>query len=280
MKRIKLFVSLFGLVCVFLCGSRNAFADEYTYKVRVFAGNQGTIGGSTVVVDPDSFTPGDVTVSSDRYYAKGIRESGKDINPYRTDLPDSVDHDTDFVVVYGLNTDLVTLTIRYLSTDGAQLAENRVLYANAGDKPMVKALYIDGYAPEYLYITQTLSGDATWEFRYYVSSNTTVIYGGGGGAGIPIVGPNGNAGNGNNTPVTQEILDLDVPLAGPDIATTASPAPTPSAGTNAETHKTLLERFGMIIFLIILLMGLAFLYWFFLFYRKKKQSEQETNDKG
>ena len=40
---------------------------------------------------------------------------------------------TDFVVVYGLKTDLVTLTIRYVDANGTSLAEDRILNANVGD---------------------------------------------------------------------------------------------------------------------------------------------------
>ena len=281
MKRIKILLSLLVLACVFLSCSLSAFADDCTYTVRIFAGNQGTIDGGTVVVNPTTFDlDQNVAVTSDRYYAKGIRESGKDINPYYMDLPASIDHDTDYVVVYGLNTNRVILTIRYLSTGGAVLAEDRVLYANVNDKPMVKALYIDGYAPDYLYITGTLTTDTTWEFTYYASSNTTVIYGEGGNAGgVPWNQANdGNAGG--YTPVVQEILDIDVPLAGPDAGTTETPPPSLSPGPSAENDKTLLEKFGMIIFWIILLAGLGFLYWFFLFFRKKKQRDQETKGPG
>lgn len=38
---------------------------------------------------------------------QGHRESGKDINPFYTDLP-AVTRDTDYDVVYGLKTDLIT----------------------------------------------------------------------------------------------------------------------------------------------------------------------------
>ena len=284
MRRVKLLFTIVLLCCVFFSFGIRADAD-YTYMIRIFSGNQGTIGGGTVVTNPSSFKASDVTVTSDLYYVKGIRESGKDINPFLTDLPSPVDHDTDFVVVYGLKTDLVTLTIRYVNTNGDKLADDRILNANVNDKPMVKAAYVEGYAPYYRYITGTLTADAVWTFEYYpYSGDNTVIYEGGGGAwnANPLPGNNAGAGGngGNATPTTENILDMDVPLAGPedipgsgDTGTIETPAP-----TNPEAQKRLamLAKIGLLLFIMILLAALGFLYWFLLFYRKKKKRDSEA----
>lgn len=288
MKRMKLLLTLILLFCVFFSFGVYANAD-YGYMVRIFSGNQGTIGGGTVVTNPASFSTSDVTVTSDLYYVKGIRESGKDINPFLTDLPGSYDHDTDFVVVYGLKTDLVTLTIRYVDANGTTLAGDRILNANVGDKPMVRAAYVEGYAPYYRYYTGTLSGDTVWTFEYYpYAGDTTIIYEGGGNAGnvIPVPGNNagagGNGGNAgaNGTPTTENILDMDVPFASPEdipgadgTGTAESPPPD---NPQAQKRSTLLAKILLWLFIMILLAGIAFLYWFLLFYRKKKKRDSEA----
>ena len=291
MKRMRLLLALVLLCCVFFSFGVHANAD-YGYMVRIFSGNQGTIGGGTVVTNPASFSTSDVTVTSDLYYVKGIRESGKDINPFLTDLPRSFDHDTDFVVVYGLKTDLVTLTIRYVDANGTTLAGDRILNANVDDKPMVKAAYVEGYAPYYRYITGTLTTDAVWTFEYYpYSGDSTVIYEGGGGAwnANPLPGNNAGAGgNGGNaganaTPTTENILDMDVPFASPEdipgadgTGTAESPAPD---SHQAQKRPTLLAKILMWLFIMILLAGIAFLYWFLLFYRKKKKLDSDAKSK-
>ena len=139
MKILKKAIPFLLLICLFvsLCGS----ASAYNYTVRIFTGSQGTINGQTCVVNPASFSVGDVSLNdgpNGKYFVKGIRESGKDINPYLTSLPANITHDTDYVVVYGLNTDLVTVTIEYLrQSDNTRLATSRTLIANRGDKPTV-----------------------------------------------------------------------------------------------------------------------------------------------
>ncbi len=302
MKYLRTLLSIFFVICLVASMSTGVFAAEDGYMIRIFTGNQGTIGGETMVKDPESFSVSDVTLNADaaaRYYVKGIRESGKDINPFYTDLP-AVTHDTDFVVVYGLRTDLVTLTIRYENANGQQLAEDRILNCNKGDKPMVKALYIEGYAPNYNYITGTLTEDATWTFQYYAVTNggAVVVVGGGGNAGGGIVGGGGNAGGGVvggggnagggvvggggnagggggaditvQPPVTQDILDMDVPLADkPDL-------PEDNTSQSEEANKIIMKA-GLILFIILIILFIAFLFWYFLFYRKKKESEDEKD---
>ena len=178
-----------------------------------------------------------------------------------------------------MKTNLVTLTIRYVDANGTTLAGDRILNANVDDKPMVKAAYVEGYAPYYRYITGTLTADAVWTFEYYpYSGDSTVIYeGGGGGAwnANPLPGNNAGAGgNGGNaganaTPTTENILDMDVPFASPE------DIPGPDSH-QAQKRPTLLAKILMWLFIMISLAGIAFLYWFLLFYRKKKKLDSEA----
>ena len=278
MRRMKKLLSLIILGCTLLSVGFKTEAAAYDYLERVFPGNQGTINGTHNPVDASSFSLSDVTVLSDLYYAKGIRESGKDIKPFYADLLRPLTHDMDYVVVYGLKSNRVTLTIHHVDANGATIADDRILYADVGDELVVKAAYVDGYAPYFRRIKGTLSGAAVWTFEYYpYSGDTTIIYEGGGNAGNVNPWLNGNAANGGNTPVTQEILDLDTPLAGPENGTESGTAETPPpAETNAQNRRALLAKIGLWLFMIILLAAIGFLYWFLLFYRKKKKRDSES----
>ena len=74
---------------------RAAFADDTTYMVRVFAGNQGTVDGgnvwTTTVKAGESlqFDAGLIAVTDDRYYARGIREAGLDNSRCSPETPAS-----------------------------------------------------------------------------------------------------------------------------------------------------------------------------------------------
>lgn len=144
-------------------------AKDYTYTVRVFAGKQGTIGGETVQEFTDipygeSFTFNPIqqaTVKNDsKYYVKGMRESGKDNNTALANPTFKVIRDMDYVIAYGLKGNVVAYTVRYVDTDGNQLAPPETYYGNVGDKPVVSYLYIDGYFPNANNMTGTLKENA------------------------------------------------------------------------------------------------------------------------
>lgn len=228
--------------------------DPYTYTVRVFAGNMGTIGGEDVVVsqivyDEEaksypawSFDISSVQVTNDKYYVKGIRESGKDNDTVAPPYIDEVSQDMDFVVAYGVKGDEVAYTVRFVrDSNGTQLADPVTYYGNIGDKPVVACKHIPGFYPRYYNITGTLKENAAeneFVFRYepmpVTTAETTVV-----GPAPAVVNPN-NQNNANrpaaNTPAggtggagdsgepapggeafppqPENILDMDVPLAG------------------------------------------------------------------
>ena len=150
-------------------------------------------------------------------------------------------------------------------------------------------------------IKTTVSDGATWTFQYYVPANggAIVVPGGGANAGGANAGANAgganaganaggaNAGTGASgtgtgpadvttvPPVTQEILDVDVPLAGPtDGQNTQNQGAT---SEQKEKATKIILKIGLILFLLLILALIIFLYWYFLFYRKKKKSEEEND---
>ena len=166
--------------------------DPYTYTIRIFPGNKGTIDNGTdpVVIkevkagyewtqdDYEKYTALAEVPENSKYKVTGIRESGKDNNTrYRAFV---VDRDYDLVVCYGIPGTEIKYTVHYL-----EVGSNRVLhepdeyYGNIGEKPVISYRHIENYTPQYRNLTGTLeSGSANdWTF-YYVSNeaqeNTTV----------------------------------------------------------------------------------------------------------
>lgn len=150
------------LQAVGICASA---AEEATYQIRIYAGNVGaTIGGASVWTvtghygDPIPFDTGMVSLpEGSKYYVKGVRESGLD-----NDMVSAlgvIREDADYVVAYGIKGKLVSYTVSFVDENGQQLAPSQTYYGNAGDKPVVAYLYVDGYQPQAYNLTKTLSED-------------------------------------------------------------------------------------------------------------------------
>lgn len=168
-------------------------ADDtgYTYQVRLFGGNGGTLGSgaadscvvirdgsresSVSVLQPEGncmviegLRAGDkvnfgsvqdfVTAGSG-YYARGVRASGRDNSEADAAVAFSVAGDADYVVAYGVAGSMVAYTVNYQDEDGNALAESRTYYGAVGDKPVQAYLYIEGYQPQAYNLTKTLRED-------------------------------------------------------------------------------------------------------------------------
>ena len=162
--------------------SMNAFAaEEYEYTVTFYAGNQGsfngasgvTASGGTVSASSDKIVVsglklGDVVgfnaqsgVSlndSGKYYVQGIRLGGRDNDTVAASVF-TVTEDTDYVVAYGIRGNVTSYTVNYQNANGTALAASQTFYGNIGDKPVVAYQYIDGYIPNALGLTKTLSAN-------------------------------------------------------------------------------------------------------------------------
>ena len=179
---------------MFQCSLLSVFADdEYTYTVTFYAGNQGTFadGAGKIVmsnlkygafVSFDVQKDGVVTLNnSDKYYVKGLRKSGRD-NSETDELEASrysvtVKGDADYVVAYGIKGNQVAYTVNYQDADGKELLASNTYYGNVGDKPVVAYQYVEGYTPQALALTKTLSENSAenvFTFRY-TPIGTTVV---------------------------------------------------------------------------------------------------------
>ncbi len=196
--------------------------EPYTYTVRIFAGNQGTIDGEPFYVqtglnagDRFTFYQQNVDVSNDsRYYVRGLREAGRDNNTATVAPSFEVTRDIDYVVAYGIRGQDVAYTVRYVDTDGNALAPEETFYGNVGDSPVIAYRYIEGYQPQAYNLTGELYEDASRNVYTFVYESTE----GAGGAGAGDAGTATGAGDGTATviPAGQLIADDGTPLAGTD----------------------------------------------------------------
>lgn len=168
-KMKRLLGMLFSVILLFSGAfPAEAAEGEYTYTVRIYAGQQGFIEGGEVLIYENlklgqqiSFNQRDVTLKDgSKYYVKGIRESGKDNNTVSSNPSFSVTGDRDYVVAYGLLNDAVAYTVNYQDLAGNALAPSETYYGNVGDKPVIAYLYIDGYQPQAYNLTKTLDRNA------------------------------------------------------------------------------------------------------------------------
>lgn len=212
-------------------------AEEYTYTVRIYAGQQGTmVGGEGRIVndgevlviegltevDRVSFYNSMVALKDNsKYYVKGIRQSGKGTeeisetgNSKRTaSFP--VTRDQDYVVAYGVLTAPVQYTVNYQDTSGRELMPSETYYGNVGDRPVVAYRYIEGYQPQAYNLTRTLSSNEA-------QNVFTFIY-------TPIPA---------NTVTTTTTTTTTTVVPGPTPATTTSSTATVTAAPSSDTNAT------------------------------------------
>ena len=235
---------------------------SYSYTITLSAGDKGLVNGKEKEVVKDlkqgvTFNLFDnfydnIELNDDKYYIKGFRLSGRDnqdmLSEGANDILSpvvTVNGDADYVVAYGIKGDQVSYVVQYQDEDGNELLPSQTFYGNIGDKPIVAYRYIDGWIPQTLALTKTLSATASenvFTFVYVqgdpsdivnnVTETTTVdgtrvvtvtvpgqTAGGaaGGGAGGGAAGADDAAAGGETETIeedqtpqgTQDIVDLD-----------------------------------------------------------------------
>ena len=230
---------------------------EYTYTVTLSAGNQGTfngtggvhvIGGSAQISGGDAIRitglrAGDVVVldatagmvdlkNGDKYYIKGVRESGRDNNTV-ADSAFTVTKDAEYVVAYGIQGDMVSYTVNYQDGGGNELAPSRTYYGAVGDKPVIAYQYIEGYRPDAYNLTKTLGkneADNVFTFTYTQSIVQQPAAGGEGTEGGTDAGAPGTPG----TPATPGTTAGGAGTAGAGAAAAAGTVETPTAENTDE----------------------------------------------
>ena len=194
MKRLKsICMGLLVLSLLLITNSRAVFAaeEEYTYTVRLYAGNQGVLksggidvkSGSAVVsskedcVEIRGLKYGDMVsirpqeaadMTDERYYVRGVRRSGRD-NAEAESPAFYVASDRDYVVAYGIKGDMAEYTVNYQDEAGNALMKSDTYYGNIGERQYVSSRYIEGYQPRSLNMVKTLSANAAenvFTFQY------------------------------------------------------------------------------------------------------------------
>ena len=232
-RKTLLLISIIATVLLavsMLIPSIPAKAEEegYTYTVRIYAGKEGSFsGGESVLVYKDQ-KPGDTIPfdfgsvqlkNGNKYYVKGIRESGKDnYDPEHPQLSTiTVEGDADYVVAYAMLGSSVAYTVNYVDANGNALSPAQTFYGNIGDKPVIAYRYVEGYFPQAYNLTKQLSGNAADNVFTFVYQSVAPreIQGeggeegaGGAGAAMPGTGLNGGA-LPQNPEGTQQLIDID-----------------------------------------------------------------------
>lgn len=189
-KKIRKSLLLLSSLVLVFGQSALAADEEYSYTVRLYAGNQGQLTGSGISApsgakvsksgteititglkygDTVYMNPQDAAKSTDsKYYVKGIRRSGRD-NSEATESSFRVASDRDYVIAYGISGNLVSYRVNYLDEDGNELLGSDTYYGNPGERQYVSSRYVEGYQPQALNMVKTLSTDESknvFDFRY------------------------------------------------------------------------------------------------------------------
>lgn len=242
----KLLTALLSASMALSFSTVSAWAEDYTYTVTFYAGNQGTFanmddlsvsgkGTPQISMEGDKITvsgltqgdvisfdvnQGAVSLEEDsKYYVQGLRLSGRD-NDEQMEAPAFwVTGDQDYVVAYGIQGDMTSYTVSYVDEAGNELAPSRTYYGNVGDKPVVAYLYMDGYMPQALTLTQTLSANqAENVFTFEYSPNPVEVIP---GETVTIT---------TTEPGTTNVITQQVPVAGTGVTGTGG---TGTGGTGA-----------------------------------------------
>lgn len=200
MKMLKKLLTVLLTGALVLGLSMTAFAaEDYDYTVTFYAGNQGSFNGAGVTASGGTVSysgskivvsglklgdvvgfnaPSGISLSdSGKYYAQGIRLSGRDNDEVAASVF-TVSEDADYVVAYGIRGNMTSYTVNYQGKDGKALAPSQTFYGNIGDKPVVAYQYIEGYVPEALGLTKTLSGneaDNVFTFVYEEAPEDVIV---------------------------------------------------------------------------------------------------------
>ncbi len=291
---------------------------EYTYTVTLFAGNQGSfngtggvhvIGGSAQISGGDAIRitglrAGDVVVldatagmvdlkNGDKYYIKGVRESGRDNNTV-ADSAFTVTKDAEYVVAYGIQGDMVSYTVNYQDGGGNELAPSRTYYGAVGDKPVIAYQYIEGYRPDAYNLTKTLGkneADNVFTFTYTQSSVQQPAAGGEGteggtDTGTPATtatpgttagGGAGTAGAGTATAAgTVETPTVENPDGGvPQATVDLDDEDTPKANIDASDSDTVRNTspVPIVLGMVVAVIALGALIGTYVYFKKKHKAD-------
>lgn len=252
MKKIMKFAVVAAMAIGMICStsSNRVNAAQREYEVVFKAGSQGSFdtsdlsGNYTVNEDKTSITfkvkAGDAFPEVPKVNAKeGYRN-----NKWNKELPvgSKVEEKQIYVAKYTKLVDAVEFTVKYVDTNGVEIATPRIYTTDLGAEEIVYPKTIDGYQPDALQKRMVVSReDVEIQFVYTSTEEATeppvieqIVYVEGdpiyvnAGTNNPAGGQNGNAGGnagnqgtnqGGNQPTT-DIPNNDTPAGGDDNNTT------------------------------------------------------------
>lgn len=167
------FVLLCAMFMILQTSTTSIFAEKggndsnYTYTITLYSGKEGTFSDGSTEIKISDVEYGSVvsladylsSVSlkdSEKYYVRGIRESGKDNNTV-SNPAFKVESDREYVVAYGIKGDMTSYVVNYVDSDGNALAPSQTYYGVIGDQAVVAFHYVDGYRPQAYNLSKTLS---------------------------------------------------------------------------------------------------------------------------
>lgn len=203
------FLTVFLLtVAVFPVQAADNDADAYTYTVTFLPGDKGLFDTENIIVtatrndtavetaavqksremitvsgleygDRVSITQ-DILTDESMYYVRGIRKAGYDNSDEKAMLAsNAVEHDTEYVVAYGVPGEMVQYTVRYVDENKNLLLE-RNYRGKIGEKVIAGAVYIPGYRPVAYNVSKTLVKDIS---KNILEIGYTTLPSGAGGGG-------------------------------------------------------------------------------------------------
>lgn len=132
--------------------------------------------GATIKLTEGNNALEKLDTSASIYHVKGIRQAGHDETNSGVI---AVTGDADYVVAYGVITNPVHYTVKYVDQSGKELLPEDTFIGNIGEKVDVAFRSADGYLPDVFRQKMTLSeqeADNVFVFTYHLSRGVNVIY--------------------------------------------------------------------------------------------------------
>lgn len=209
--------------------------SEYTYTITLYSGKEGIFsdGSSEVkitglkygdVVSLGQYIPSVTLNDAEKYYVRGIRESGKDNNTV-SNPAFTVESDREYVIAYGIKGNMAAYTVNYQDQDGNTLLPSETFYGVVGDKAVVAFRYVDGYQPQAYNLTKTLSSNEAENVLTFTYQRISQNGNNNGNSNASGTGNNRNTGStdgtdtGNTAGTTAEIQDQTDTVNSPDSET-------------------------------------------------------------
>ena len=196
MKKVQRIAVLVLSACL-VFGMMTVSAFGYDYQLEVSAGNGSfsdgdTLKGTTASIDIDSAKlkvgnkEVDIKAPDANHFVIGMKVAGHDNSEVFTDSVNLVEssspiynEDASLVVAYGLKSNMVKYTIRYVAADdGTVVHDPEEHFGVVGQKPVVSYKYVEGYLPDAYNRTGPLErdGENVFTFYYYkVDANGQII---------------------------------------------------------------------------------------------------------